>query len=118
MKVYKYEKQGRRIGLAELRRRLYALNGQQSRARRTGDKPTPQNNPELASICDQYRALIRLITKEIDEADLAGRDAEAEALSQLSNRAQSDARRHGCGHIYLILKPQMQVMEGQFKLLK
>ena len=107
---------GRRISVSELRKRLNALNNsQQSQSRKAGDKPTPQKNPELKSVCDQYRALIRQITKLIDSADSDGRDVEAEQLSNLKTRAEKDAFRHGCGYIYLKLKPQIQVMEGPFK---
>ena len=117
-----YGKQGfrRRINLSELRKRLYALeNNNQSRARKTGDKPTPQNNSELESICDQLRTLMRQINMEMEYAYLtSGREAEAAELQMLYNRARRVAKRIGCGGIYLILKPQMQVMEGQFKVFK
>ena len=94
---------GRRISLSELRKRLHALeNGNQSRARKTGDKPTPQNNPELRSICDQLRALMRQISIEMEYAYLtSGREAEAEELRLLYNEAKLVARRIGCGGKYL-----------------
>ncbi len=117
MKVYKNQKQGRRVGSAELRRRLYALErSTQARSRRTGDKPTPQN-PELASICDQYEDLLDLIAKEMQYALLTANDAEFRVLQGLYNRAKSDAQRHGCGGKYMIPMLQGQVM-GKFKVLK
>lgn len=90
MKIRRNAKQGlrRRISVGELRKRLYALNGQRSRARRTGGK----------SICDQYRALLIEISDLMVEAFLhkPPRIREAAVLSALFDRAQSDARRHGC----------------------
>ncbi len=40
------------------------------------DNPTPQNNPELKKICDQFREVREQIEEEIDDA-IAANDMKA-----------------------------------------
>jgi hypothetical protein len=106
--------------VSELRKRLDALeNGQQSGAGKTVIKPTPQNNPELQSICDQLIAVLDLINSEMQYAIThGGSAAEISELKLLFDKAARVYLRVGCDDTSLIVKPQIQVMEGQFKVLK
>lgn len=109
----------RRISVSELRNRLQALNNsQQPQSRKAVIKPTPENNPQLKSICDQYQDLIDLIDREYGRAIQSGSEAEAETYYQLSIRAQSDARRHGCRGVYLRPTRPGGLVIDKFKVLK
>ena len=110
MKVYKYQKQGRRISVAELRKRLYALkNNKQSSARKT--KPTEQNNPKLKAICDQYRALLKIIFDEMEDAYSSGRGKDGDELKMMYDVALGYARGHGCRVNYLSPKLKRPVID-------
>jgi hypothetical protein len=105
--------------VSELRNRLQALNNsQQPQSRKAVIKPTPENNPQLKSICDQYQDLIDLIDREYGRAIQSGSEAEAETYYQLSIRAQSDARRHGCRGVYLRPTRPGGLVIDKFKVLK
>ena len=112
MKFRRYEKQGfgRRISLGELRKRLYALeNGKQSSARKT--KPTEQNNPKLKAICDQYRALLKIIFDEMEDAYSSGRGKDGDELKMMYDVALGYARGHGCRVNYLSPKLKRPVID-------